>query len=344
MLRAAWRKVKLAGGAFAVQNPRDGRGSDEPSRNSVYNVRRYDQTGLRFRASRRTSRCHASCHGVLATPRCSARRPQLSAAPQVEPGAALLPVEARHRAADRRWESGRPRRRCPPSGGCASSSTSAASPCARRSRISSAKDAWCAATAAAPTSPELAIKKPVFPLVSFTHDVREHGLEPGARVLRFEVAPPAPDVAAALELKPGEQMLLLKRLRLANQQAAGRRDRPPRRRPLPGPARRGPDRPLALRNPRSTSYGIVADRAQQQWQAVPCPINEAHCLEVDPGSPVLRIEQTTFDAEGRPFEHLESYFRGDKFILVAELRNDRQHASNGDAIRPSPRRTTIRRT
>ena len=32
--------------------------------------------------------------------------------------------------------------------------------------------------------------------------------------------------------------------------------------------------------------------------------------------------QTTFDAEGRPFEHLESYFRGDKFILVAELRTD----------------------
>ena len=65
-------------------------------------------------------------------------------------------------------------------------------------------------------------------------------------------------------------------------------------------------------------YGIVPTRAPaavagrvlSRW---PTP----QLLEVDPGTPVLRIEQTTFDAEGRPFEHLESYFRGDKFILIS---------------------------
>jgi GntR family transcriptional regulator len=170
---------------------------------------------------------------------------------------------------------------------------------------------------------ELAIKKPVFPLVSFTHDVREHGLEPGAQVLQFEVAPPAPDVTAALELKPGEQMLLLKRLRLANH-------KPLAVETVHLAGSRCPDlldEDLTNRSLYETlarKYGIAAARAQQQWQAVPCPIAEAHYLEVDPGTPVLRIEQTTFDAEGRPFEHLESYFRGDKFILVAELRNDQQ--------------------
>jgi GntR family transcriptional regulator len=177
---------------------------------------------------------------------------------------------------------------------------------------------------------ELAIKKPVFPLVSFTHDVREHGLEPGARVLQFEIAPPAPHVSAALELKPGEQMLLLKRLRLANL-------KPLAIETVHLAGTRCPDlldEDLTNRSLYETlgeKYGIVPDRAQQQWQAVPCPINEAHFLEVEPGSPVLRIEQTTFDADGRPFEHLESYFRGDKFILVAELRNDRQTLMNGPA-------------
>lgn len=175
---------------------------------------------------------------------------------------------------------------------------------------------------------ELAIRKPVFPLVSFTHDVREHGLEPGAKVLLFEVAPPAPAAASALELKPGEEMLLLKRLRLANQKplavetvhlASGR---------CPGLLDEDMNN-RSLYETLADKYGVAAARAQQQWQAVPCPVAEAHVLEVDPGSPVLRIEQTTFDAEGRPFEHLESYFRGDKFILVAELRNDRQLASNG---------------
>src|SRR6266511_3976202 len=30
------------------------------------------------------------------------------------------------------------------------------------------------------------LRKPVFPLVSFTQDVREHGMQPGAKVLLFE--------------------------------------------------------------------------------------------------------------------------------------------------------------
>ena len=72
---------------------------------------------------------------------------------------------------------------------------------------------------------------------------------------------------------------------------------------------------------------------------MPCPLAEAHFLEVDPGTPVLRIEQTTFDAEGRPFEHLESYFRGDKFILVAELRNDQPALA---ARRPTRQRPASR--
>ena len=132
---------------------------------------------------------------------------------------------------------------------------------------------------------ELAIKKPVFPLVSFTHDVREHGLEPGARVLQFEIAPPAPDVTAALELKPGEQMLLLKRLRLANDKPLAVETVHLAGIAVPGPARRGPDQSLALRNAGAQRTASPPTRAQQQWQAVPCPVAEAHFLEVDPGTP-----------------------------------------------------------
>lgn len=168
---------------------------------------------------------------------------------------------------------------------------------------------------------EVAIRKPVYPLVSFTQDVREHGMEPGARVLRFEVAPPAPLVAAALELKAGESMLILKRQRFAN-------GMPIAVETVHLPASRCPGLLAEDMNDRSLyetlkrRHRIVPTRAQQQWQAVPCGLEDALMLGIEPGSPVLRIEQTTFDAEGRPFEHLELYFRGDKFILMAELRND----------------------
>ena len=168
---------------------------------------------------------------------------------------------------------------------------------------------------------EMTIRKPVYPLVSFTQDVRDHGMQPGARVLQFEPAPPAPHVAAALGLKAGETMILLKRLRFAN-------GKPIAVETVHLPGTRCPDLLSVNLNDRSlyetlrNRYGIVPTRAEQQWQAVSCPRQEAPLLEVEPGAAVLRIEQTTFDAEGRPFEHLESYFRGDKFILMAELRND----------------------
>ena len=168
---------------------------------------------------------------------------------------------------------------------------------------------------------EQAIRKPVHPLVSFSQDVREQGMEPGARVLQFEIAPPAPTATAALQLKPGEQMVLLKRLRYAN-------DAPIAVETVHLAVSRCPGLLAENLNDRSLyetlgrEYGIVPTRAQQQWQAVSCPDGDADLLEVPPGSPVLRIEQTTFDAEGRPFEYLESYFRGDKFILTAVLHNE----------------------
>jgi GntR family transcriptional regulator len=168
---------------------------------------------------------------------------------------------------------------------------------------------------------ELAIRKPVYPLVSFTHDVREHGMEPGARVLQFELAPPAPAVTTALQLKPGEQMVLLKRLRFADQAPIAVETVHLAVSRCPGLLSENlNDR--SLYETLGREYGIVPTRAEQQWQAVACPAEDARLLEVAPDTPVLRIEQTTFDAEGRPFEHLESFFRGDKFILTAILRND----------------------
>jgi len=164
------------------------------------------------------------------------------------------------------------------------------------------------------------LRKPVFPLVSFTQDVREHGMQPGAKVLLFEATQPPPHVMSALRLGVGDKMLLLKRLRLAN-------GKPMAVETVYLPSRRCPGlldenlEDVSLYETLTEKYGIVPTRANQQWQAVACPVADAKLLEIQRGSPVLRIEQTTFDRNGRPFEHLESFFRGDKFIFFAELTN-----------------------
>ena len=45
-------------------------------------------------------------------------------------------------------------------------------------------------------------------------------------------------------------------------------------------------------------------------------------LNVEPGSPIMRIERLTLDAEGRPLEFEHLYYRGDAFQY--RLRIDRQ--------------------
>ncbi len=201
----------------------------------------------------------------------------------------------------------------------ASSSRSAASRCVKRSRELVREGRLIRSHGRGTFVAQAQLRKPVFPLVSFTQDVREHGMQPGARVLEFEVISPPPHVVSALQLEAGDRMILLKRLRLAN-------GKPMAVETVHLPSHRCPGlqgehlTDQSLYETLSRTYGIVPTRANQQWQAVACPAADARLLEIPKGNPVLRIEQTTFDRNGRPFEHLESFFRGDKFIFYAESR------------------------
>jgi GntR family transcriptional regulator len=59
-------------------------------------------------------------------------------------------------------------------------------------------------------------RKCLLPLMGFTEEMRARGQRPGARVLKFEEVAAEARVADALQLGKGERVVLLKRLRLAN--------------------------------------------------------------------------------------------------------------------------------
>jgi GntR family transcriptional regulator, N-acetylglucosamine utilization regulator len=168
------------------------------------------------------------------------------------------------------------------------------------------------------TSP---LKKQLLPLVGFSEDMLARGQTPGARVLRFESTTASLAVAQALQLAAGEGIFLLRRLRLAN-------GRPMALETVHLPEKLCPgiltesleDRSLyaLLRQ----KYGITPGRALLQCQAAPCPVPDAKVLDLRRGSPVLQIQRTTFDDRGLPFEYLESYFRGDRYVFYAELQNE----------------------
>jgi GntR family transcriptional regulator len=165
------------------------------------------------------------------------------------------------------------------------------------------------------------LRKQLLPLVGFSEDMLSRGQKPGARVLRFEATLASLAVAQALQLGAGEDVVVLRRLRLAN-------GRPMALETVHLPETRVPgiigesleDRSLyaLLRE----KYGIRPGRALQRWQAVSCPPADAKLLDLARGDPVLQINRTTYDQHGRPFEYLESFFRGDKYVYYAELQNE----------------------
>jgi GntR family transcriptional regulator len=156
-------------------------------------------------------------------------------------------------------------------------------------------------------------------LTGFTQDMQSRGKHATSRLLRFEVVSASQAMARVLDQAPGVSLIVLKRLRLADElpmaietsylvyelcQALLKQDLTSR----------------SLYHLLSVELDINPARAHQEMQAVVCPPEEARLLGVPRSSPVLHIIRTTYDQKDRPFEHVESYYRGDRYVFQAELR------------------------
>lgn len=155
-------------------------------------------------------------------------------------------------------------------------------------------------------------------LTGFTQDMQARGQRPGAKVIQLETTLALPNIVRALQLRPGDCVVVLKRLRLADgEPVAVETDYLPDavchnliKERLDG---------RSLYDILRKSYNIQPTRAEQQLAAIACPAAEARLLNVRKGTPVLHIHRTTFGRDGRPFETVESFYRGDKYVFHAEL-------------------------
>ncbi len=155
-------------------------------------------------------------------------------------------------------------------------------------------------------------------LTGFTEDMKARGLRPGARVIRIELIHPPILAMQALQISPGKKILLLERLRLAQ------------------------EKPIALETSHlhfhgienllhqnledNSLYKILAEnyqispaRAVQKIGADLCSQREQELLKLQEGAPVLRNKRITFDQWGKPFEYTESAYRADRYVFQAEL-------------------------
>ncbi|NPV70110.1 MAG: phosphonate metabolism transcriptional regulator PhnF [Firmicutes bacterium] len=155
-------------------------------------------------------------------------------------------------------------------------------------------------------------------LTSFTEDMEKRGLRPSGRVLTVKEARADQDIAALLGIDVGAPVARLERLRLAD------------------------DEPMALEvsyvplprfqwvlsedlNGKSLyrlfaeKSGIELDRARQTIEVVVANKHEAGLLEVDQGTPLLKMKRVTYDRKGEPVEAVKSVYRADRYKFVMDL-------------------------
>lgn len=161
------------------------------------------------------------------------------------------------------------------------------------------------------------IQQNVQSLTSFTEEMRSRGLLPATQLLRSELVPATVAAARSLRLPEGTPVVCIERLRLA--------DHEPLALETACLSFDGMERLLSISVAESLyavlrrEFNIIPVEAMQEFEATLAQPRERTLLHVKEGAPVLRLQRTTFDAARRPFEYVQSVYRGDRYRFVARL-------------------------
>jgi len=166
---------------------------------------------------------------------------------------------------------------------------------------------------------ERKIEQPLQRLTSFTEDIVARGSRPSSRMLAQELLRAPLELAEALGVRAGAELVRIRRLRLAD------------------------DHPLAIETshlPHSLCpgilefdlvsgslyeilgkhYGIHLRSAKQTIEASEALPDERASLDLPKHVPVLRLHRLTFGDDGRVVEFVRAVYRGDRYQLHVELR------------------------
>jgi GntR family transcriptional regulator len=154
-------------------------------------------------------------------------------------------------------------------------------------------------------------------LLSFSNEMRRQGRTPSSRLLGRALRAPAREEAARLQLKDGEKVLWLRRIRLADGQ------------------------PIAVEsarlNWRAAAAVLAADLERESLHAVlvragclptrgratitsePASADDARWLKMRKGDPMLVERRLILDQQGRPLEFTESRYPANRYALDVDF-------------------------
>jgi GntR family transcriptional regulator len=158
------------------------------------------------------------------------------------------------------------------------------------------------------------IERDLSQVVSVPTLLRNQGVVAGTRVLSARLAPADADTVHELGLHPGDLVVDLVRIRLADgspisvERAKLPADRFPGLLELPLGG--------SLYELLEARYGAHPKEAAERIESVIASADEAMILGVVPGAPLLSITRTTIDTSDKPIEFSHDLFRGDRTRIV----------------------------
>jgi DNA-binding GntR family transcriptional regulator len=169
-------------------------------------------------------------------------------------------------------------------------------------------------------------------------DMQRRGITLTTQVLRQEVEEASPEVARRLELRRGEPVHLIVRLRFVDEE-------PMLISTTYVPYSLCPDltkedlTECSLYALLRDRYGLAIARGERRLEAVAADGREARLLDIALGSPLLLLDSVAYAADGRPFEHSVALQRGDRTTVEVEFLATPDDLAVGQVPGPTTERT-----
>ena len=157
-------------------------------------------------------------------------------------------------------------------------------------------------------------------LSSFSEEMQQRGRKPYSRVLDAEIMPASAEIARQLRLLVGVEVVLLKRLRMADGLPVALETSVFPAAACPDIFERHDFTHESLYDVLRKQFNVHLVRAEQTFEARRASYEDCDLLKVEEGSPILYIQRITYTDSDTPFEYVRSFYRGDRYKFRAVLR------------------------
>lgn len=155
-------------------------------------------------------------------------------------------------------------------------------------------------------------------LTSFAHEMSKRGLRASSRVLEQKIIPCDLEVAQQLQLNEREDLFVLRRLRLADDQPMGiQTSHIPLK--LASALADEDFSSASLYETLEKKFGICPSYAREIHAAISIAEEDAAILGLPEGALGLAARRNTYLADGQPLEFVTSVMRADRYQVVLDL-------------------------